>query len=123
RVQFKIATRRPTFGGRRGPGSQPSAPPPRDRDSRRIDPWMVVHCASEKTRRDQAIDAYRDELTNALDQAEKEGQETLAGLRRLLLAIALMTFLLTTIGAYLLVGLGLAPLRRVTDAVSRVSPR
>jgi len=35
----------------------------------------------------------------------------------------LATFLLTTIGGYLLVGVGLTPLRRVTAAVSKVSPR
>jgi len=123
RVQFKIATRRPVFGGRRGPPPRSTAPLPVDREPRRNDPWMVVHCASETTVRDRAIGGLRTALSDDLRDTEERGQETLAALRRRLIAIALIAFLLTTIGGYVLVGFGLAPLRRVTEAVSRVSPR
>jgi signal transduction histidine kinase len=39
------------------------------------------------------------------------------------MAVVLGTFAGTTVGGLVLVGLGLAPLRRLTDAVSRVSPK
>src|SRR5262249_15663835 len=117
-------------GDRRSPGGgdvtrsagPAPTPPTADREPRR-EPWIVVHCASETTHRDGAIEAHRDALNRALMALEADSQEPLATLRRRLLAIALVIFLLTTIGGYVLVGFGLAPLRRLTEAVSRVSPR
>jgi signal transduction histidine kinase len=85
--------------------------------------WLVVHCAGETTRRDEAIAAHRAALEAELGDLDQQGRESLAQLRRQLIAIGVVTFLLTTIGGYVLVGLGLSPLRRVTAAVSRVSPR
>src|SRR5262249_15194110 len=48
---------------------------------------------------------------------------SLASLRNRLLLIGSLTFLATVAGCFWLVRLGLAPLRRLSDAVSRVSPR
>jgi heavy metal sensor kinase len=107
-----VGERPPALGGDRPPpGTAPTTA------------WLVVHCASGLAHRDEAIAALRRTLNDDLAALDEAGRETLAGLRRRLLAIALITFLLTTIGGYLLVGVGLAPLRRVTDAVSRISPR
>ena len=55
--------------------------------------------------------------------SRKEAEESLRQLRRQLIGISVCTFLATTLGGSLLVGLGLAPLKRLSDAVSRVSPR
>jgi signal transduction histidine kinase len=85
--------------------------------------WLVVHCAGETARRDEAVAAHRAALESELADLDDQGRASLAQLRRQLLAIGLATFLLTTVGGYVLVGLGLAPLRRVTAAVSKVSPR
>lgn len=141
RVQFKSTSTRFRFFFSRRPGGRPNLPPPTperpaSRPGERPPPpsgdrvptvtssqWMLVNCASETTQRDKAIEDYRAELHDDLQKAASEGQESLAQLRRRLIAIALVTFLLTTIGGYMLVGLGLAPLRRMTSAVSRVSPR
>jgi signal transduction histidine kinase len=118
------------MGDRPPPGpertSTPGGEPPRPGDrppSGTNGTGIVVHCASETTHRDEAIAGLHRALVEELEQVERQGQGTLSALRRRLLAIALVTFLLTTIGGYLLVGLGLAPLRRVTEAVSRITPR
>ncbi len=137
RVQFKSSSLWFRFSPRRGsgrPGSAPGGdrppPPPGDRPPSSGDrpaggsgPWLVVHYASEMTPRDEAIAKHRETLNHELAVLERSGQETLSTLRRRLVAIALVTFLLTTVGGYILVGFGLAPLRRVTEAVSRVSSR
>ena len=85
--------------------------------------WIVVQCASETTHRDEEIAELHKALAHELEDGARRGQESLAELRQHLLAISLITFLLTTIGGYVLVGIGLVPLRRVTEAVSRISPR
>ncbi|HEY1380748.1 MAG TPA: HAMP domain-containing sensor histidine kinase [Gemmataceae bacterium] len=135
RVQFKSSSTRVRFSfSRRGrgpdrPPGERLPPPGGDRPPSGGDrgppaaPWIVVHCASETTHRDEAIAAHRDKRNSDLGALEEDDRDTLAGLRRLLLVIALVTFMVTTVGGYLLVGVGLAPLRRVTEAVSRVSPR
>ncbi len=110
--------RPPSGGGDRPPFPAGDRNPPAGNAS-----WIVVHCASETTLRDKEIDRYRSDLNAALDRAESDGQQALTDLRNRLIGIVSVSFLLTTIGAYILVGLGLVPLRRVTDAVSRVSPR
>jgi signal transduction histidine kinase len=145
RVQFKSGVRVRLFfpsrrnPGRPAPGPTGDRPPPGgerglaggDRTSPGADrqtvgatsPWIVVHCASETTRRDEEIAKLQKALTQELDNVERRGQESLSQLRQHLLTISLITFLLTTIGGYVLVGLGLIPLRRMTDAVSQISTR
>ncbi|HEX4591529.1 MAG TPA: histidine kinase dimerization/phospho-acceptor domain-containing protein, partial [Gemmataceae bacterium] len=139
RVQFKSTSNQVRYVFSRGRGRFPppgggERPPPSGGGERPSMPggermmaappsWIVVHCAGETARRDEAVAGHRAALIRELDDMESQGHAALAGLRRQLVAIALATFLLTTIGGYILVGFGLTPLRRVTDAVSRVSPR
>src|SRR5206468_1924260 len=54
---------------------------------------------------------------------EDETRDALAGLRNRLLLIVGLTFAAAALGCYGLVRLGLSPLRRVSDAVSRVSAK
>jgi signal transduction histidine kinase len=54
---------------------------------------------------------------------ETESQATLVRVRNRLLLIGAITFAATVLGSFWLVRLGLLPLRRLSDAVSRVSPR
>jgi heavy metal sensor kinase len=116
----------PNQGGDRSspPGSvRPSMPPGDRMGGGPPASWIVVHCAGETNRRDELIAGHRATLDRELEDMENQGHEALARLRRQLISIGLVAFLLTTIGGYLLVGVGLTPLRRVTLAVSRVSPR
>jgi signal transduction histidine kinase len=106
--------RPPPGGGRPTTDRVVTAPPPS---------WIIVHCAAETARRDEANAVHRASLDRELADLDQQGRDALSQLRKQLLAIGLVTFLFTTIGGYVLVGLGLAPLRRVTAAVSRVTPR
>jgi heavy metal sensor kinase len=131
RVQMKANFNRfrPPFGraprnrsvsdaGRLPPPPRDSNPPP-DFSA----PWMVIHCASVPIRRDSAVAALGDELDRKYAEQEADAQEALRALRQRLLWIAVFTFAATTLGGSLLVGLGLAPLHRLTEAVSRVTPK
>jgi signal transduction histidine kinase len=119
---------RPSGDQRSGRGSRsPSDPRPGSSLVNRTGdpgiPWIVVHCAMEPTRRDRAIDDLNAKKLADLEELQASAQETLASLRWRLLWIGLCTFAATTLGGSLLVSMGLAPLRRLTEAVSRVSPK
>jgi signal transduction histidine kinase len=122
--------------GRRGrpEGPRPAGPsgdegrrdetrPPGNRPPEASVPWIVVQCAAEPTTRDIALADLNAQFGEDLETQEALARQSLSDLRNRLIAIALVSFLLTTVGGYILVGLGLVPLRRMTDAVSRVSPR
>ncbi len=64
-----------------------------------------------------------EELTSKLAEQDKESREALSQTRRHLLLIGLAAFAAVCIGASLLIGLGLAPLRRLSDAVSQISEK
>jgi heavy metal sensor kinase len=94
-------------------------PPPSDQAA----PTFFIQYASDTAH----LDAEMAELRRRRDAklAEVEGDTTLAlgDLRRRLGIIALMTFLGMVTGGYLLVRLGLAPLARLSDAVSQVNEK
>ncbi len=135
RVQLKVSATRFRFppprgpqpgagrpGGRRPPPTdQPPPPPPRERMENI--PWIVIHCASTTNRRDTAIANLRSDLVKDLADLDEQAREELTSLRQRLVWIGVLTFIATTFGCSLLVGLGLSPLRRLTEAVSRVSPK
>ncbi len=58
-----------------------------------------------------------------LQQLEEDSRQTLAALRQRLLVISLATFAATVAGGFWLIRLGLVPLQRLSEAVSRVSAR
>lgn len=108
---------------RRGPpgrGRGPFMPPP---SPDQITPRIIVHCASDTSQRDADLAQLRTSLDEDLANLEAESQVSLAGLQRRLLWISLLTFVATVIGGFWLVRFGLSPLRRLSDAVSRVSER
>jgi signal transduction histidine kinase len=129
RVQLKfVPATRITIGPRRR--GSPGDRSPGERSSQNSSqptvsnlPWIVVHVAAEPLRRDLAIARLKSASEQNLAAQTAAAQEELSQLRQRLIWIGVGAFLLTTLGGYFLVGLGLAPLRRLSEAVSQVSPR
>ncbi|HMF18675.1 MAG TPA: ATP-binding protein [Gemmataceae bacterium] len=98
----------------------PKAPPPRGGFQL---PILFIQFAKEPKSRDATLATLRTKLDEDLAKEEGETRQTLAGLRKRLSWIFGLTFLAIVIGGALLIRLGLTPLRRLSDAVSRVSER
>jgi heavy metal sensor kinase len=84
---------------------------------------LLIHTAAETTIRDHELQQIQQEHQQELAQLEEESAAALASLRWRLGAIALLTFALTVAGGFALVRLGLLPLQRLSEAVSRVSEK
>ncbi|HTU22242.1 MAG TPA: histidine kinase dimerization/phospho-acceptor domain-containing protein, partial [Gemmataceae bacterium] len=102
--------------------------PPRRRDSSRSSglrpgPTIYVHCAALTDNRDVALAGLLDRRNEEMAAVQAQTDSSLRELRNRLLAISLAVFVATSIGGFWLVHLGLSPLQRVTDAVSRVSTK
>lgn len=115
---------------RRPPPSPTRSPRPHDRPSppeggfiERPSPAIFVQYAIDDRDRREALGKLHADLGEGIHNLEDESVETLAALRRRLWWIGLGTFAAATAGGFLLIGLGLAPLRRLSEAVSRVSPK
>jgi len=107
------------------PPSAPRTPPPPSRgptipfqEYDRSSPAIFIQFASETKSRDVALKTLGDELYDDLSNLETESQSTLTALRHRLLGINLGAFGAAVLGGCLLVGLGLIPLRRLSEAVS-----
>jgi heavy metal sensor kinase len=129
RVLLKVSTtafprRQPPPGGwpLRGPSGEakPPAPPP----PMTIQPaGIVIQCARDTTELEAKLAELRADHETYLARLDEGTNASLLALRNRLLAIALATFAAAAVGSFALVRLGLAPLRRLSDAVSQVSPR
>jgi signal transduction histidine kinase len=86
-------------------------------------PTIVVQCAYDARKRDAALQAFREERDEKLQQLDRDTDAELGGLHRRLLLLGSATFAAALLGCWGLVRLGLAPLRRLSEAVSQVSPR
>jgi signal transduction histidine kinase len=86
-------------------------------------PTIFVQCASDLRRLEAHLSQLAAQRDGDLAAVEADTAETLAGMRRRLLGLTTATFLAGVIGCFGLVWLGLLPLGRLTEAVSRVSPR
>jgi heavy metal sensor kinase len=84
---------------------------------------LFIQCATDTRARDQALSGYAEELADDLANLESESTATLTSLRQRLMVIGLGAFAAAVAGCCLLVGFGLLPLRRLSEAVSRVSER
>ena len=84
---------------------------------------LYVQVAADYLRLEEAIQKHRLEADFEIASLEEETARSLARLRYQLLFIVSGTFLATAFGSFWLVMLGLAPLRRLSEAVSRISPR
>jgi heavy metal sensor kinase len=109
-----------------GRGGHPPGRPPDDRMGfPDVQPHsaIIVQCAIPLSRLDESTKVYADKRRAALAELDAQTRESLAGLRNRLLLIGGVTFAVAALACYGLVFLGLSPLRRVSDAVSRVSAK
>jgi two-component system, OmpR family, heavy metal sensor histidine kinase CusS len=86
-------------------------------------PMLYVQTASTTAERDAAMKAIEAEVEEEMDKFRAESKATLDSLRNRLLLISVATFGATILGGFGLIWLGLRPLGRLTDAVSRVSTK
>src|SRR5262249_10667104 len=96
---------------------QPSPPPAP------TGPTLLVQCAYNVADRDQTLGDLAARRDDELEALKAETNQSLHTLRTRLLTISGVTFAATVVGTWLLVWVGLAPLRRLSDAVSRVSEK
>ncbi len=108
------------------PGAKPNSPPAEPRPEPRLfHPPLYIHCAFDigRYKKSDNLDEFaqrRDEELAKLDWATGDSQASL--LKRLVL-IASLTFLAALTGSFWLVRRCLTPLARLSEAVSKVSPR
>src|SRR5439155_1944351 len=86
-------------------------------------PTILVQYACDTTQRDAAIAQLGQKRDAELAQVNEKSEQSLAELRNQLLLINSCAFAAMMAGAFFLVRLGLSPLRRFSDAVSRVSEK
>jgi heavy metal sensor kinase len=86
-------------------------------------PVYFIQCARDTSARDKALAGFRAEYDRDVAGLAADTRDTLDALRRQLLWISLATFVATVAGGFLLVRLGLSPLRHLSEAVSRVSEK
>ena len=91
--------------------------------SDRSSPVFFIQCAIDTAQVEKAIEDLNADRHDELVRHRQEADDMLASLRNRLLWIILVTFAATMGGGFLLVRLGLSPLRRLSDAVSRVSTK
>lgn len=129
--RFRILQWVPPSERRQPPERRPPAPePPRPavarpretpRATERPVPALFIQCASDINRRDAALEGFQAKLDEDLANLGEETGVTLSTLRQRLGWISLVTFAATVVGGFWLVQLGLSPLRRLSEAVSKVS--
>jgi two-component system, OmpR family, heavy metal sensor histidine kinase CusS len=93
------------------------------RPSEHPQPAIYIQCAAETSQLDQKLAALAEQHQIDLSELRAESISTLATFRNRLILIGLGTFAATLLGGFVLVRFGLSPLRRLTDAVSRVSEK
>jgi heavy metal sensor kinase len=98
-------------------------PPPPLEPQERASPALYIQYAAETTERDGRIVSLQKKLENDLASLKEDSRTTLSTLRNRLLLIGLVTFAATVVGGIWLVRVGLSPLERLSDAVSRVSAK
>jgi len=110
------------------PASPPAPPPaptqsPPSQPTVHRAPIIYIHCAAETQKRDAALAALAQRRDDELAAVAANTDESLRDLRLWLWSIGLAVFIATGIGSFWLVRRGLSPLRRLSDAVSRVSAK
>jgi signal transduction histidine kinase len=104
-------------------GGGPRSAPPNQRPPPRSGPTIYVHCAAETGKRDANLAGLAQRRDEEMAAVDSQTNDSLGSLRTRLLAISLIVFAATAVGSFWLVRLGLSPLRRLSDAVSRVSAK
>jgi heavy metal sensor kinase len=111
----------PTSSG--PPTPSPPGPPPRPFVVETEAPVIFIQYGSDIAPLEAKLSHFADERNERIAQLDEDTEAQLQTLRGRLLWIALLTFAGTVVGGYLLLRLGLAPLHRLSDAVSQVSER
>ncbi len=109
--------------GGRGGNRPPRPPGGRPSDTRTVQPAMFIQCGYDTKKIDRILADLEERRKAEINEVESRDQTTLAELRRHLLITSLATFAAVVLGVYFLVRLGLLPLQRLGDAVSRVSEK
>lgn len=114
------------FRRRRAPFAPPGPPrpsgPPAETRPDSAQPTLYIQCAYDIAKRDAIRQKFRELADGDIAALEEETNESLARVRNRLLLVGTMTFLITLAGSVLLVRAGLSPLRRLSDAVRKISP-
>jgi signal transduction histidine kinase len=110
----------PPKGGVKGQGSRDLFP---EQTIESATQTIIVQCASRTDERDAMLAELHQAHAHELDALEAQTQDTLNQLQLRLSFVAGLTFIGALFGGLVLVWIGLAPLRRVSDAVSQVSEK
>jgi len=86
-------------------------------------PWILVQCGSRKDKLSAVLAGLHEDRDRELADVAQRNEATLATLRWQLLLTSLSSFAAVVVGVYFLVRLGLMPLKRLGDAVSKVSEK
>src|SRR5262249_51335434 len=86
-------------------------------------PAIFIHCACSTARLEGALADLEGRRDAELARLDSDTTAGLARLRDRLLLINGLTYAAAALGCLMLVWLGLSPLRRLSDAVSRVTPK
>ncbi len=126
RVVFQASGVARRFPRPPSPSPSPSDAPsnrsaPRRETSR--GPTIYVHCAAPTAKLDANLAGFGQQHDEELAKVAEETRDSLRGLRQWLWGISLAVFAATAFGTFGLVRLGLSPLRRLSHAVSQVSPK
>ncbi len=118
------ADKTPKKDGKGGKGVTPGGGTPRQYSAYwEFLPFLFVHYAEDTSTLVNKIRAIEGDRDLKIAELAEMTQQELDDLRRQLGWIALATFFSILIGSFLLITLGLAPLSRLSDAVSRVTTR
>jgi heavy metal sensor kinase len=101
------------------PGARGGGVPPVERQQ----PTLIIQCACDTARLEATLAEFRTVRDEDLARLDEATAASLLELRNRLLLIAGVCFVAAMAGGFCLVRLGLAPLARLSDAVSRVSPK
>ncbi|MBX7103152.1 MAG: ATP-binding protein [Gemmataceae bacterium] len=139
RIQFKTPVSRfrflrtpglppvpPTSDTAIPPVQQPPVTPAEGRPERLAEmgvPFIVIQCAFQVDQRDRQLDRLNASTTSEMKDVVIQGADARWVLTQRLVLIGLATFAAITFGALFLINHGLAPLRRLGDAVSQVTPQ
>jgi heavy metal sensor kinase len=124
RVHFDHAGNTGTVWPPPGPGDNRPARSGGDKPPRgQFQVGGVVYAAYGPGRYAAAIAPFQAQRDDELARLEQETSDELANLRNHLLLVTLASFAAIVVGVYFLVRMGLMPLHRLGDAVSRVSEK
>ncbi len=84
---------------------------------------LIIQCAADHRDVDKALAGYREQHDDEIEQLRAETAAALRFQRNWLLVIMGGTFAATILGCFGLVWLGLRPVRRLSDAVSKITPK